>query len=74
MDRQVLLRYIGNSLLLVGYYCLLFIDQKLGLVLRVIAPLLFIPSFIYLKMWDILFLTGVFLVMDIAKLCHLMTH
>ena len=72
MDNRVLFRYIGNTLLLVGYYFLLFVDQKVGLVLRIIAPLLFLSSCIYLKLWDILILTGVFLAMDIAKLVYLL--
>ena len=72
MDKRVLFRYIGNTLLLVGYYFLLFVDQKVGLVLRIIAPLLFLSSCIYLKLWDILVLTGIFLAMDIAKLVYLL--
>ena len=72
MDKRVLFRYIGNTLLLVGYYFLLFVDQKVGLTMRIVAPLLFLPSCIYLKLWDILILTGVFLAMDIAKLVYLL--
>jgi hypothetical protein len=72
VDKRVLFRYIGNTLLLVGYYFLLFVDQKVGLVLRIIAPLLFLSSCIYLKLWDILILTGIFLAMDIAKLVYLL--
>jgi hypothetical protein len=74
MDRQVLFRYIGNALLLIGYYFLLFVDQKVGLGLRIIAPLLFIPSCVRLKLYDILVLTGVFLCLDIAKLFFLLQH
>jgi|APGre2960657423_1045063.scaffolds.fasta_scaffold136401_1 hypothetical protein len=74
VDKRVLFRYIGNTLLLVGYYFLLFVDQKVGLVLRIIAPLLFLSSCIYLKLWDILILTGIFLAMDIAKLVYLLQH
>ena len=74
VDKRVLFRYIGNTLLLVGYYFLLFVDQKVGLVLRIIAPLLFLSSCIYLKLWDILVLTGIFLAMDIAKLVYLLQH
>jgi len=68
------MRYIGNSLLLVGYWFLLFVDQRVGLVLRIAAPLLFLPSCIRLKLYDILFLTGIFLAMDIAKLIYLLKH
>jgi len=74
VDKRVFFRYIGNTLLLVGYYFLLFVDQKVGLVLRIIAPLLFLSSCIYLKLWDILILTGIFLAMDIAKLVYLLQH
>jgi hypothetical protein len=74
MDKQVLMRYIGNALLLIGYWFLLFVDQRVGLVLRIIAPLLFLPSCIRLKLYDILFLTGVFLCMDAVKLLSLLRH
>jgi len=72
LEKQVLFRYIGNASLLIGYYFLLFIDQKTGLILRIMAPIFFIPSCIKLKLWDILILTGVFLAMDITKLTHLL--
>ena len=74
MDKQVLMRYTGNALLLVGYWFLLFIDQRTGLVLRIVAPLLFLPSCIRLKLYDILCLTGIFLCMDVAKLLSLLRH
>ena len=74
MEKQVLMRYIGNALLLIGYWFLLFVDQRVGLVLRIIAPLLFLPSCIRLKLYDILFLTGVFLCMDAVKLLSLLRH
>ena len=68
------MRYIGNALLLIGYWFLLFVDQRVGLVLRIIAPLLFLPSCIRLKLYDILFLTGVFLCLDVAKLITLLRN
>jgi hypothetical protein len=68
------MRYTGNALLLIGYWFLLFVDQRVGLVLRIIAPLLFLPSCIRLKLYDILFLTGVFLCMDVVKLISLLHH
>ena len=68
------LRYIGNASLLVGYYCLLFLDPVIGLTIRIIAPIFFLPSCIELKLYDIMFITGVFLAMDITKLIHLLLH
>jgi hypothetical protein len=68
------LRYIGNASILIGYYCLLFLDQKLGLIIRIIAPIFFLPSCIELKLYDILVITGVFLAMDVAKLISLLLH
>ena len=68
------LRYIGNASLLIGYYCLLFLDQKIGLIIRIIAPLFFLPSCIELKLYDILVITGVFLAMDVTKLTYLLLH
>lgn len=68
------MRYAGNALLLIGYWFLLFVDQRIGLALRIVAPLLFLPSCIRLKLYDILFLTGIFLCMDVAKLFYLLHH
>ena len=66
------LRYIGNASLLIGYYCLLFVDPIVGLSIRIIAPVFFLPSCIELKLYDIMFITGIFLAMDITKLTHLL--
>jgi len=74
MDKQVLMRYTGNALLLIGYGFLLFADQRIGLFLRIAAPFLFLPSCIRLKLYDILFLTGVFLCLDVAKLITLLRN
>jgi hypothetical protein len=71
---KTILRYIGNASILVGYYCLLFLDQKIGLIIRIVAPIFFLPSCIELKLYDILFITGIFLAMDIAKLVYLLTN
>jgi hypothetical protein len=68
------MRYTGNALLLIGYGFLLFADQRIGLFLRIAAPLLFLPSCIRLKLYDILFLTGVFLCLDVAKLITLLRN
>lgn len=54
-----------------GYFILLFVDIKLGLLIKIIAPLFVLGSFIKHNMWDVLFLTGVFLFIDIAKMIQL---
>ena len=73
-SNTTLFRYLGNGCLLLGYYFLLFVNPIIGLIIRIIAPIFFIPSCIELKLYDILFLTGVFLFMDITKLIQLIFH
>jgi hypothetical protein len=71
MDRQTLLRYIGNIFLILGYYILLWGDERFGLVVKMIGGLFLIPSFLYFKMWDSLTLCGFYFVIEVSRLYHL---
>lgn len=71
MDKQTLLRYIGNIFLILGYYILLWGDEKFGLVVKMVGGLLLIPSFLYFKMWDSLTLCGFYFVIELSRLYHL---
>ena len=67
-------RYLGNIILIIGYYTILNSDMKLGIILRIIGPMFMIPSFIELKLWDVLFITGLFYAIDILKLLELINN
>lgn len=71
MDRQTILRYLGNILLIIGYYVLVWGDEKFGLTVKVIGGLLLVPSFVYFKMWDSLTLCGFYFMIEVSRLYHL---
>ena len=71
MDKQTLLRYIGNICLIFGYYVLLWGDEKFGLLVKMIGGILLVPSFFYFKMWDSLTLCGFYFAIEISRLYHL---
>jgi hypothetical protein len=72
MDKSTLLRYVGNALLIIGYYILVWGDEKSGLIVKVIGGLLLVPSFFYFKMWDSLTLCGFYFVIEISRIYHLL--
>ena len=71
MAKSDLLRWIGNSLLIVGYQIMLWGDFKNGLLLKCIGGLLTVPFAIKLKLWDVLFLCAFFGISEISKLSQL---
>jgi hypothetical protein len=71
MNLITLQRYIGNFLIVVGYFVLLYFDLKLGLILKVIGGLFTIPFAVKFKLWDVLLLCGFFGVMEITKIIQL---
>ena len=71
MAKSDLLRWIGNSLLIIGYQIMLWGDFKNGLLLKCIGGLLTVPFAIKLKLWDVLFLCAFFGISEISKLSQL---
>jgi hypothetical protein len=71
MEKSDLLRWIGNSLLIIGYQIMLWGDFKNGLLLKCIGGLLTVPFAIKLKLWDVLFLCAFFGISEISKLSQL---
>jgi hypothetical protein len=71
VDSATILRYFGNSFLIIGYYILLWGDEKFGLVIKLIGGLLLVPSFFIFKMWDALILCGFYAVIELSRLIHL---
>jgi hypothetical protein len=65
-------RYVGNTLLILGYIVLLWGDLTSGLIIKLIGGTLILPSLYYLKMWDSLILCGFFTTIEISKLYDLL--
>ena len=71
METSTILRYVGNALLILGYYILIWGDERVGLIVKVVGGILLIPSFFYFKMWDALTLCGFYFIIEISRLIHL---
>jgi hypothetical protein len=71
MNPETLQRWIGNALLIIGYFVLLNVDLKLGLILKTLGGILSIPFAIKAKMWDVLIVCGFFCTIEITKLIQL---
>jgi hypothetical protein len=71
VETSTIFRYLGNALLILGYYVLVWGDEKVGLIVKIIGGTLLIPSFFYYKMWDALTLCGFYFIIEISRLLHL---
>lgn len=71
MPKESLLRYIGNLLLVIGYFILLWGDFKYGLLVKSIGGLLTVPFAIKLKLWDVLILCAFYSTIEFTKLIQL---
>jgi len=71
MAKSDLLRWIGNSLLIIGYQTMLWGDFTIGLSVKIIGGLLTVPFAIKLKLWDVLFLCAFFGISEISKLTQI---
>lgn len=71
MSKTSLLRYIGNFLLIIGYFVLLWGDFKYGLLIKCIGGIFTIPFAIRLKLWDVLLLCVFYGIIEFTKLTQL---
>jgi hypothetical protein len=71
LTKSNVLRYIGNILLLSGYFFLLWGDPKTGLIVKCIGNVFVVPFAIKYKFWDILVLCGFYAAIEIPKLIQL---
>ncbi len=67
MSKSNVFRYIGNILLLSGYFFLLWGDMKIGLFVKCIGNVFVVPFAIKYKFWDILFLCGFYAAIEIME-------
>lgn len=71
MEKESYYRYIGNFLLLVGYFILLWADPVTGLATKCIGGLLSFPFMIKNKLWDVVIICTFFFILDITKIVQL---
>ena len=71
MSKSDIFRYIGNILLLSGYFFLLWGDLKVGLMVKCVGNIFVVPFAIKYKFWDILILCGFYAAIEVPKLIQL---
>lgn len=71
MDRPTRLRYLGNVFIIFGYFIMLWGDMASGLVIKIVAGCLLLPSLIKLKMWDAVVICSFFFIIELAKLLQI---
>ena len=71
LTRVGFLRYVGNTLAIIGYFTLLWGDTQTALILKVTSSSLVIPFVLSLKLWDVLLLLSIFGAFDMVKLFQL---
>jgi hypothetical protein len=65
------LRITGSTLLLTGYFVLLYVDVLLGCWFRLLGGLLMLPFAIKIKVWDVVGLQSFFAMIDLSKIIQL---
>jgi len=68
MQNTSLLRYTGNTLLVLGHFMLLWGDLQAALIIKIIGGLLIFPFAIKFKLWDVVALEMLFGGMDVTRL------
>lgn len=72
MKATSFLRYIGNTLLVIGHFTLLWGSTEPALIIKIIGGALILPFAIGLALWDVVALELVFGSMDVTKLCQVL--
>lgn len=71
MSKETILRILGNLLLLLGYFVLLWVNFKTGLLIKFFGGLLTTPFAIKYKMWDVVIICVFYSVIEMTKLYQL---
>jgi len=71
LTKEGFLRYIGNTLAVIGYFTLLWGDTETALILKLTSNSLIMPFVLKFKLWDVLVLLLIFGSLDVAKLFQL---
>ena len=68
----VILRIVGNALLLIGYATLLNVNLLLGLCMKILGGVLLIPFLHKNKLHDVIVVAGVFMSIDIHQIIKIL--
>jgi len=71
LTKEDFLRYMGNTLAIVGYFTLLWGDTQTGLLIKLLSSSMVIPFALKLRLWDVLALLLIFGSLDVTKLLQL---
>ncbi|QGT54587.1 hypothetical protein b3_0352 [Synechococcus phage B3] len=74
LDKFTTYRYLGNLLIIVGYYILLWQSESVGLIIKLVGTLMAIPSLYVLKLWDALVICGFFALIEFSRLLYLINQ
>ena len=71
-DRVLLrLRYFGSGLLVVGYFVILYVSVPVGVTMTLLSDAICLPYAWRRRYWDIMFIIGLFSVINITRLLTL---
>ena len=68
------LRYLGNGLTVIGYGILLNVDPLLGGIIKLIGFVLVMPSCYKLKLYDVMFMLGLFGILDLTNVVKILIN
>lgn len=72
MRMESFLRYMGNSLLIIGHFTLLWGNIETALMIKIAGGLAILPFAYRWKLWDVMVLELTFGSMDVTKLTQLL--
>lgn len=72
MRIESFMRYVGNTLLILGHMTLLWGDLKTALIIKIIGGISLLPFAYHWRLWDVIVLETTFGTMDITKLTQLL--
>ena len=70
MKRDIPLRVLGSSLVVVAYGVIVYIDVMVGVGLSLTGDLLALPYFIRTKAWDVVVMIGFLSIVSVGKLAQ----
>jgi len=73
LSRIDIMRYIGNALTIIGYGILLNVDPLTGGIIKLIGFIFVMPSCYELKLYDVMFLLGMFGILDLVNVIKILT-
>ena len=72
MKATSFLRHIGNTLLIIGHFTLLWGSTEPALIIKIIGGAAILPFAVQLALWDVVALELIFGSMDVTKLCQVL--